>query len=297
VFGNEGNDSIDVFPGSDTIFAGQGDDSVFIDASSVMTATLLFGGEGGDTLGAGASSGSLTVTGGQDSADAADSLIAGTGNDQIFGNGGADTIDSGGGNNVIVGGFDADSLLAGAGNDFIFGNEGNDTIHDRGGDNTVFAGVGDDTVLMGDGRDTVQGNEGNDTIEGRGAADTLAGGSGGDVFGYFAASDDGNNAGAGGPVELITDLNWSEDKFNVSGGITSAGVQAAAGATLGAAADAALLAQQAVGGMVTAAAQFDFGGRTYVAINQDAAAGFNDAGDLLIDITGAAGTIGVANFV
>jgi hypothetical protein len=45
------------------------------------------------------------------------------------------------------------------------------------------------------------------------------------------------------------------------------------------------------------AAQFDFQGRTYVAIDQGGAFGsFQDANDLLLDITGAVGTIGAGNF-
>jgi hypothetical protein len=45
------------------------------------------------------------------------------------------------------------------------------------------------------------------------------------------------------------------------------------------------------------AAQFTFGGRAYLAINQDAALNaFLDGGDLLLDITGATGAIGVGNF-
>jgi hypothetical protein len=49
---------------------------------------------------------------------------------------------------------------------------------------------------------------------------------------------------------------------------------------------------------VNVAAQFTFGGRTYLAINQDAAQNaFLDTGDLLIDITSVTGTIGSGNFV
>jgi hypothetical protein len=49
-----------------------------------------------------------------------------------------------------------------------------------------------------------------------------------------------------------------------------------------------------------AAAQFTFGGRTYLAINQDTGLNtltFDDGYDLLLDITGATGTISTGNFV
>jgi len=46
------------------------------------------------------------------------------------------------------------------------------------------------------------------------------------------------------------------------------------------------------------AAQFTFGGHTYVAINQDGVFNaFLDTGDLLIDITGVTGTIATSNFI
>jgi hypothetical protein len=45
------------------------------------------------------------------------------------------------------------------------------------------------------------------------------------------------------------------------------------------------------------AAQLTFGGRTYLAINADTTFNaFDDAGDLLVDITGATGTIATSNF-
>jgi hypothetical protein len=46
------------------------------------------------------------------------------------------------------------------------------------------------------------------------------------------------------------------------------------------------------------AVQFTFGGHAYLAMNQDTTFNaFTDGGDLLLDITGAAGTIGPGNFV
>ena len=45
------------------------------------------------------------------------------------------------------------------------------------------------------------------------------------------------------------------------------------------------------------AAQFTFGGHTYLAIDQAGFRAFADAQDLLIDITGATGTIAAGSFV
>ena len=80
----------------------------------------------------------------------------------------------------------------------------------------------------------------------------------------------------------------------------AANVGAGIGANVNAAADGAIAAAFALHGSVNAnvVAQFTFNGRTYLAINQDTTFGaFTDTGDLLIDITGAAGTIATANFI
>jgi hypothetical protein len=66
---------------------------------------------------------------------------------------------------------------------------------------------------------------------------------------------------------------------------------------LAASATNAINAAAALGGTQLVAAQFTFAGHTYVAINIDGAANFNDPTDLLVDITGATGTIGNSNFI
>jgi Ca2+-binding RTX toxin-like protein len=173
------------------------------------------------------------------------------------------------------------------------------------GANTVFGGLGNDSVLAGAGRDTLQGNEGNDTLQGDAAGgisiDTIAGGSGNDVFAYADAGGDGNNAAGGGPVELITDLDWSVDRFDTATQVTFAtNSGAGTGADLNASANNAIASAFALsgGGVNQVAAQFTFGGRTYVAINQDGILNaFLDTGDLLVDITGATGTIATSNFI
>ncbi len=300
VFGNEGNDTVSAGGGADTVFGGLGNNSVFSSGGSA----LYFGNEGNDTVVVNsAGPQTVTVVGGNDSADGGDSIFSTNESDVLFGNGGADTIDGSGGNNTIIGGFDGDliPLSTGGSADFIFGNEGNDTITTGpDGPDTVFAGQGNDTVVAGSGRDTLLGNEGNDTIRGNLGIDTISGGAGADVFGYATGSDDGDNVAGGGPTELVTDVNWAEDRVQVFAAI------AAAGATpVGAAANLQQAADNALGaiwagngsGAIRVAAQFDFQGRTYVAIDQGGAFGsFQDANDLLLDITGVVGTIGAGNF-
>ena len=165
----------------------------------------------------------------------------------------------------------------------------------------MFGGLGDDIIVTGNdaGRDMLQGNEGNDTIEAFGGIDTLSGGSGADRFFFYNSSDDGNNATGGGPVERITDLEFAADTLDTRVQVTfAADVGAGTGASLAASAGNAIAAAVALSGNPAAvvAAQFTFGGRTYLAIDQ-ANAGFNDTDDLLFDITGASGNIAAARFL
>jgi hypothetical protein len=130
--------------------------------------------------------------------------------------------------------------------------------------------------------------------------DTISGGSGNDVFSYETGGEDGNNAVGGGPVEQITDLDWAEDRFDTAVAVTfAANMGAGTGVDLNASANNAIAAAFALagGGVNVVAAQFTFGGRTYVAIDQVVLGTFLDANDLLIDITGVTGTIATTNFV
>ena len=130
------------------------------------------------------------------------------------------------------------------------------------------------------------------------AIDTISGGTGNDRFVYILAQDDGNNAVGGGPVEQITDLDWSVDRIDTTPDLTfAANTGAGTGVDLNTSATNAINAAAALGGTQLVAAQFTFGGRTYLAMNIDGAANFVDASDLLIDITGATGAIAASNFV
>ena len=129
----------------------------------------------------------------------------------------------------------------------------------------------------------------------------VAGGSGSDVFLYTKRATTATMRIGGGPVERITDLNWVEDRIQTLKVVAfAANVGAGIGANLNAAANGAIAAAFALNGSenVNVAAQFTFNGRTYLAINQDTTFGaFTDTGDLLIDITGVAGTIATTNFI
>jgi Ca2+-binding RTX toxin-like protein len=304
VFGNQGNDliGVGVAGASPTGYGGLGNDVVQVTG----TTGLVFGNEGADSLGLQVTDAG-TVVGGNDSADGGDRILANSnGSAVIFGNGGADTVLGGAPNVTTMGGHGDDCLAIGAVTHLVFGNEGNDTIQ-SGGSVTGFGGLGNDTIFTGQGRDSLQGNEGNDSILSDAASisiDTISGGAGNDVFVYWFAGDDGNNAAGGGPVEFVTDVNWSQDRVQTTeqGGplVTfAANMGAGTGADLNASANNAIAAAQALSGGNTAwvAAQFTFAGRTYLAIDQANHGVFADTDDLLIDITGVTGTIATGNFI
>jgi len=106
--------------GTDMIFGGNGDDTINAGAGN----DLICGGNGGGTINGGL--GDDTIDGGNGS----DNLIGGDGNDHIFGGGGDDTINGGIGNDLIDGGSGNDTMTGGPGADSFTGGSGTDTITD-----------------------------------------------------------------------------------------------------------------------------------------------------------------------
>ena len=127
----------------------------------------------------------------------ADLLVAGEGDDTVWGYEGNDTIEAGYGVDMIHGG-DGDDIITNAGTDigatdFLHGEGGNDVIHGGSGlalifgnqgqdfiitgpdGKEAFGGTGNDFILGGDGGDLLLGNEGDDWLEGGPRFDTLAG--------------------------------------------------------------------------------------------------------------------------
>jgi Ca2+-binding RTX toxin-like protein len=129
--------------------------------------------------------------------DAAETIIAGGGDDSVWGKGGNDRIEAGYGVDKIHGGDgddiitnngtdigEVDMLHGEAGNDvihggsglaLIFGNEGQDVIITGPDGKEAFGGLDNDFILGGEGGDFLLGNEGDDWIEGGGGFDTTAG--------------------------------------------------------------------------------------------------------------------------
>lgn len=197
--GPAGNDTIDGKDGNDTLVGG--------DSGSVG------GGPGNDTIVGGRSTAATTVLhGGPDN----DTLVSGPGNDDIFGDAGANTLAYAsvvqGGLNIVDRGTDGvTATLPNQGQSATGGRTGgpeSDTIHDD--IRTLVGGNGDDVLTGSDGNDTIvgaapagtpgvaAGPAGNDTLNGGAGVDlllaaegndTLSGGPGLDVF-VAGAGDD-----------------------------------------------------------------------------------------------------------
>ena len=138
------------------------------------------------------------------------------------------------------------------------------------------------------GNDFLVGGTNNDVLTGAGGKDTLTGGLGSDKFVYQNLTDS-----LLANFDVITDFNATpgNDLFRVSTALAGF-VDVGAVNTLDAAGIGAKLA--AFGSNY--AAQFSFGQRTFVAIN-DAIAGFSAANDAIIEVTELTGTLNVNNFV
>lgn len=99
----------------------------------------------------------------------------------VLGDGGADVISTGAGNDFVNGAFDDDRVSTGAGNDWartgdgddtlagedgsdkLVGSGGNDLMSGGGGDDIVYGGVGGDELQVGTGRDLASCGDGPDT--------------------------------------------------------------------------------------------------------------------------------------
>lgn len=132
----DGNDVITLGSGNTLLYANGGADVITANASAGRTATLYLG-AGADSLTSAAAAGNYVIFGGSGSENI--NLTNHTGNATIYGGGGQ--FDAGDGADTIVG--------SSSGNNIIFGNGGADVITVRPGNGqsaTVYGGAGNDTI-------------------------------------------------------------------------------------------------------------------------------------------------------
>ncbi|EPX83958.1 S8 family serine peptidase [Salipiger mucosus] len=125
-----------------------------------------------------------------------DRVLGGAGDDYLVGGGGDDYLQGGSGDDRIVGQDGHDAAVGGRGADTILGGDGNDTINGDDGDDLLFGWVGDDLIRGQDGNDRVLGNQGNDTLLGNAGNDRLWGRTGHDEI-SGGADDDMISSGGG----------------------------------------------------------------------------------------------------
>lgn len=126
-----------------------------------------------------------------DTGEGDDYVVGGGGVDQIFAGPGQDRVLSRGGDDVIDGGPDRDVIFAGEGrntvdggdgNDVIFGGSGAESIHGGSGNDVIISRDGDDTLIGGAGQDRLFSGKGDDVIEGGPGNDRIFSGQGKDTI-------------------------------------------------------------------------------------------------------------------
>ncbi|MBX5187276.1 RTX toxin, partial [Rhizobium sp. NZLR5] len=209
LWGNAGNDSLTGGSGKDTLIGGTGNDTYIVDASDVVTEGLN---EGTDLIRTALSSYALTNI-----ANVENLTFIGTGDFSGTGNGLANTIAGGAGNDTLDGGAGNDTLIGGAGNDiYLVGdsfdvviesaNKGTDTVQtalssytlSNNVENLTYTGSASFTGTGNALANTITGGAGNDTLDGGAGADSLIGGAGNDTYIVDNAGDSvAENTGAG----------------------------------------------------------------------------------------------------
>lgn len=181
--GGEGNDDLSGGGGSDIINGEDGDDDISFGAG----ASVIDGGEGIDGISLDFAEESDDFTLIYDNIDGSTtkgsfldgttiqnieeiSVKSGLGNDFIDISASSNesifnSIESGSGNDKIIGGSGNDNLDGEVGNDSLLGGEGNDSLSGGGGNDAINGESGDDNISFGTGTSIIDGGEGTDTID------------------------------------------------------------------------------------------------------------------------------------
>jgi hypothetical protein len=180
-------------------------------------------------------------------------------------------------NLTLTGTSSADQLTGGSGNDSLSGFGGNDTLVGNGGNDTLNGGAGNDSL---------SGGLGNDTLTGAAGADTVTGGGGAD---RFVISN--RNQSLLAAYDRITDLEIGTDSIDGPTAVSAANLAELGAVTaLTQAGISAVLTNSSFAANRAATFSFSNGTRTFLALN-NGTAGFQEAGDAVIEITGFTGNL------
>jgi Ca2+-binding RTX toxin-like protein len=206
--------------------------------NGTINTEVIFGTDAGDVINGNGSLGGydqLFGNGGNDtisgSADEED-IYGGEGNDVIYGNGAVNNTEPSSFNGVAAydilhGDGGNDKIYGGAGTDSIRGGTGNDTIYGNGGLDVLWGDDGDDLIYGGSQRDQIFGGNGKDTIYGNGGSDLIDGGAGADVI-WLGSGDATVVLTAGQGPDTINNFQLGKTKFDV-GNISALSFQNVAG--------------------------------------------------------------------
>jgi Ca2+-binding RTX toxin-like protein len=173
--GAAGNDTLNGGAGADTMRGGLGDDSYGV--SEAGDAVIEAAGEGTDTVNTtlasytlGANVENLRFTGSGNfngnGNGLANNIVGGAGNDTLNGGAGADMLNGGAGADTLNGGDDNDSLVGDTGNDTLSGGAGNDVLNGGADADSMAGGIGNDSYTVDNAGDVVTelAGEGSDTV-------------------------------------------------------------------------------------------------------------------------------------
>jgi Ca2+-binding RTX toxin-like protein len=300
ITGNTGNNTLDGGAGTDTLIGGTGDDIYIVDSTTDTITENTSGGT--DTI---QSSVTYTIA----AANVENLTLTGTAVINGTGNAANNVITGNTANNILDGGLGTDILIGGTGDDIYVVDSTTDTITENtsGGTDTIQSSVTytiaaanvenltltGTTAINGTGNaanNVITGNAGNNILTGGLGKDTLTGGLGVDRFDYRTLAHS-----AFSIFDVITDFNATtgNDLFLVTTARSGFNNVTTPVATLDATGIAARLTTTVF--TANSAAQFTFGSRSFVAIN-DATAGFSATTDAIIEVTGLTGTLGSSNF-
>jgi len=192
IYGTEGDDIINLGDENTRVYAGPGDDFVYVDGSRAGN-NIIDLGSGNDKFWAAVGNNTITGSGNNE-------IGIGAGNKTVSAGGGDDfvyTVNSGGGTYTLNLGEGANKVWVengdyiintGSGDDEIGLGTGTDTVDAGDGANIIYlvepsnATTGEKDILTGKGNDYVQTGAGNDYIDAGTGLNTLLGGYGSDIF-------------------------------------------------------------------------------------------------------------------
>jgi Ca2+-binding RTX toxin-like protein len=154
--GGAGNDTIRGQAGNDTLNGGDGDDLLLPETG----VDAVNGGAGSDTVDVSAHTAAMTI----DLALATNQANLGSAGVEIWTD--VENVIAGSGNDTLYGTAAANRLAGRNGVDALYGRDGNDVLIGGTGNDTLDGGAGDDIfeIGVGDGTDAISGGDGNDSI-------------------------------------------------------------------------------------------------------------------------------------